>query len=91
MDELVEKHFTKQELKLILGRKQRERSLVQNKPERYWVTLLSAYSEVRLNGICQLNISDIQQADGISLMNLTNNARDKSIKLKLTMEGFPSS
>ena len=87
----MEKHFTKQELKLILGPKRREESLVQNKPERYWVTLLSAYSGVRLNGICQLNISDIQQADGISLMNLTNNARDKSIKLKLTMESFPSS
>lgn len=47
---------------------------MQNKPERYWATLLSAYSGVRLNGICPLNMSDIQQADGISLMNLTNNA-----------------
>lgn len=59
---------------------------MQNKPERYWATLLSAYSGVRLNGICPLNMSDIQQADGISLMNLTNNAGDESIKLKLAIE-----
>ena len=78
--EVVEKHFTRQELKLILGHQLKEESLLQNKPDRYWVTLLSAYSGARLNEICQLNVSDIQQADGIWLMNLTNNTEDKSIK-----------
>ena len=78
--EVVEKHFTSQELKLILGLQLKEESLLQNKPDRYWVTLLSAYSGARLNEICQLNVSDIQQADGIWLMNLTNNTEDQSIK-----------
>ncbi|MDP6597524.1 MAG: site-specific integrase [Candidatus Poribacteria bacterium] len=78
--EVVEKHFTHQELKLILEHQLKEESLLQNKPDRYWVTLLSAYSGARLNEICQLNVSDIQQADGIWLMNLTNNTEDKNIK-----------
>ena len=32
--------------------------------------MLSAYSGVRLNGVCQLNVLDIQKTDGIWLMNL---------------------
>ena len=63
--EVVEKHFTTQEMDLILGDKLTANSLAVNKPERYWVTLLSAYSGARLNEICQLNVSDIQKHDGI--------------------------
>ena len=40
--ETVEKHFTDQELNLILGDALKTESLAQNKPERYWVTMLSA-------------------------------------------------
>ena len=40
--EVVEKHFTDQELNLILGDALKTESLAQNKPERYWVTMLSA-------------------------------------------------
>ena len=40
--EVVEKHFTGQELNLILGDALKTESLAQNKPERYWVTMLSA-------------------------------------------------
>ena len=62
--EVVEKHFTRQELKLILGHQLKEESLLQNKPDRYWVTLLSAYSGARLNEICQLNVSDFNKLMG---------------------------
>ena len=78
--EKVEKHFTDQELNLVLGDKLKAESLVINKPERYWTTLISAYSGARLNEICQLNVSDIQKIDGIWTINLNADSGDKSIK-----------
>ena len=78
--EKVEKHFTDQELNLILGDKLTVESLAINKPERYWTTLISAYSGARLNEVCQLNVSDIQKTDGIWALNLNADSDDKSIK-----------
>jgi len=78
--EVIEKYFTDQELNLILGNALKSESLAQNKPERYWVTMLSAYSGARLNEVCQLNVSDIQKTDGIWTLNLNANSDDKSIK-----------
>ena len=76
----VEKHFTDQEMDLILGEKLTADSIAVNKPERYWATLISAYSGARLNEVCQLNVSDIQGSDDIWAMNLNANSEDKSIK-----------
>ena len=78
--QMIEKYFTADEMNLILGADLKGESLEQNKPERYWVTLLSAYSGARLNEICQLETSDIQQHSGIWVMNLTGDSEDKSIK-----------
>ena len=78
--EVIEKYFTDQELNLILGKALKTDSLAVNKPERYWVTLLSAYSGARLNEVCQLNVSDIQKTDGIWALNLNADSDDKSIK-----------
>ena len=78
--EVIEKYFTDQELNLILGNALKTDSLARNKPERYWVTLLSAYSGARLNEVCQLNVSDIQKTDGIWALNLNADSNDKSIK-----------
>ena len=78
--EKVEKHFTDQELNLVLGDKLKAESLVINKPDRYWTTLISAYSGARLNEVCQLNVSDIQKIDGIWTINLNADSGDKSIK-----------
>ena len=78
--EVIEKHFTTQEMDLILGDKLTADSLAVNKPERYWVTLLSAYSGARLNEVCQLNVSDIQKTDGIWALNLNADSDDKTIK-----------
>ena len=78
--EVVEKHFTDQEMNLILGEKLTAESLAINKPERYWTTLISAYSGARLNEVCQLNVSDIQLTDGIWTMNPNAGCDDKSIK-----------
>ena len=78
--EQVEKHFTDQEMNLILGKKLAAESLAINKPERYWTTLISAYSGARLNEICQLNVSDIQRSDDIWAMNLNANSADIEYK-----------
>ena len=77
--QIIKKHFTSDEMNLILGDKLISESLAINKPERYWVTLLSAYSGARLNEICQLNVDDIQQANGIWLLSINTNTEDKNI------------
>jgi integrase len=48
-------------MNLILGEQLKSESLAINNPERYWVTMLAAYSGARLNEVCQLNISNIQR------------------------------
>ena len=78
--EKIEKHFTNQELHLVLGDKLNRESLAINKPERYWATLISAYSGARLNEVCQLNVSDIQKMDGIWAINFNADSEDKSVK-----------
>ena len=76
----IEKHFTRDELKQILGNNLEQQSFDKNRPERFWVTQIAAYSGARLNEICQLNISDIRQEDEIWVMSLLNDAEDKSLK-----------
>ena len=78
----VERYFTTAELNLILGHSLKTESIESNKPERYWITLLSAYSGARLNEVCQLNMSDINKTDGIWTMNINADSDDKSIKTK---------
>ena len=77
---VIEKHFTSEELDLVLGDDLKAESLQQNKPERYWVTMLAAYSGARLNEICQLDVADIEQKDYIWIIRLESNNMDKSIK-----------
>ena len=76
----VEKHFTDQEMNLILGNKLQVESLAINKPERYWTALISAYLGARLNEVCQLSVFDIQKVDRIWAINLNADSEDKSIK-----------
>ena len=68
---------------LILGEKLTADSIAVNKPERYWATLISAYSGARLNEVCQLNVSDIQRSDDIWAINLNANSEDKNIRTEV--------
>ena len=54
--EFIEKHFTRDELKQILGNNLEQQFFDKNGPERFWVTQIAAYSDARLNEVCQLNI-----------------------------------
>ena len=87
--EKIEKHFTDQEMNLILGEKLMAESLAPNKPERYWTTLISAYSGARLNEVCQLNISDIEKIDEIWAINFNADCEDKSVKTEVGNRVIP--
>ena len=76
-------------MNLISGQKLTAESLAINKPERYWTTPISAYSGARLNEVCQLNVSDIQETDGIWAMNLNADSEDKSIKTEAGNRTIP--
>ena len=78
--QIIEKHFTQSELELICGDSLKNNSLDKGRPERYWVPLISLYSGSRLNEICQMNVSDIKEQDGMWVINLTNDSEDKSVK-----------
>ena len=54
--EFIEKHFTRDELKQILGNNLEQQFFDKNGTERFWVTQIAAYSDARLNQVCQLNI-----------------------------------
>ena len=78
--QMIQKYFTADEMNLMLGDALKKESLEPDKPERYWTTLISAYSGARLNEICQLDVKDIQEFDGIWTINLNANSADKSLK-----------
>ena len=80
--QIIEKHFTSDEMNLILGDRLISDSWAINKPQRYWITLLSAYSRAKLNEICQLNVDDISKIDGIWPTNSNGDSADKSTNTK---------
>lgn len=49
------------------------------RPERYWVPLISMYSGMRLNEICQLYVEDMVEVDGIMCFDI-NGDKDKRLK-----------
>ena len=79
---VIEKHFTTSELELICGDQLKKESFSKDRPERYWVSMISLYSGSRLNEICQVNLSDIEDQDGIWVMKITNDSEDKSVKTR---------
>jgi len=44
-----------------LGMKDEEKRRLKDSPDRFWIPLISLYSGLRLNEICQLNTSDVKQ------------------------------
>lgn len=50
-----------------------------DRPERYWVPRIAAFSGARLNEICQLYVSDVVEVDGIWCFDI-NGDKDKRLK-----------
>jgi integrase len=60
---------------------------------RYWVPLVGLLTGMRLNEICQLDVSDIRILDGVACFVVAeeslNGARDKSLKTKTSARVVP--
>lgn len=79
--------FTPNDLKKIfLSQEYKEKSF--NADYKYWVPLIGYYTGMRLEEICQLYLSDIQQEDGIWYFNLTQN-EDKHLKTSAAIRKVP--
>jgi integrase len=83
--------FTREELELIffseefLGRSKHTRT-----DAKFWVTLICAFSGMRLNEACQLYLNDIRQDDaGIWFISINDDADDKSLKTKASEREVP--
>lgn len=74
----LKKIFTSQEYK--------EKSF--NADYKYWVPLIGYYTGMRLEEICQLYLSDIQQEESIWCFNLTQN-EDKHLKTAAAVRKVP--
>jgi integrase len=60
---------------------------------RYWVPLIGLFSGMRLNEICQLDVTDIRVIDGVACFVVTEESltgsRDKSLKTKSSARIVP--
>jgi integrase len=51
-----------------------------NHPERYFIPLIAALSGLRLNEICQMDVADIREVDGIPCFDINANGNGKRVK-----------
>lgn len=79
--------FNSEDLKKIFSSQEyQEKSF--NADYKYWVPLIGYHTGMRLEEICQLYLSDIQQEDGIWFFNLAEN-HDKHLKTAAAMRKVP--
>ena len=51
----------------------------QDRPDRFWIPLISMYTGMRLDEICQLYLEDVQQIDDVWCISI-NDEKDKKVK-----------
>lgn len=51
----------------------------QDRPDRFWIPLISMYTGMRLDEICQLYLEDVQQVDKVWCISV-NDEKDKKVK-----------
>lgn len=59
---------------------------------RYWVPLLALYHGARLNELCQLEVADIREADGVPFMRITEESEtgeEKHVKTRNAQRDVP--
>ncbi|QFT74013.1 Phage integrase family protein [Ruegeria sp. THAF33] len=47
---------------------------------RYWLPLLGLFTGARLNELCQLTVKDVREDDGITFLDITDEAEDQKVK-----------
>ena len=73
--------FTPEEITMILSELETDKIKNSRKTFRYWGVLIGLYTGARLEEICQLHLSDIEENDGILCINI-NDDDDKNVKSK---------
>ena len=46
----------------------------------YWLPILGLFTGARLNELCQLQITDVKEEEGILFLNITDDANDQRVK-----------
>lgn len=81
--------FTDNDLRLIFNPKTYFRQTVDGDDPKYWVPLISLYSGMRLNEICQIRLDDIKQEDGVWYIQITDEHPLQSLKTKQSKRRVP--
>lgn len=85
------KPFTKEQMRLMfLELTENSTGLIRSESHK-WGSLLGMFTGARLNEICQLEIADVQQEDGVWLLNVTDEGEDnnKRVKAKASRRKVP--
>ncbi len=56
---------------------------------RYWLPLLGLFTGARLNELCQLNVKDVREEDGIMFLDITDEAEDQKVKSASSRRRIP--
>ena len=59
------------------------------KPYQFWVPVLGLYTGCRIEEICQLHLTDIQQTNGIWYLDINDNGDDKKLKNTASIRVVP--
>jgi len=80
--------YTEEDLRKIFSTPQyREHKFLH--PHYYWLPLLGLHTGARLNELCQLELNDIRQQDGIWVLDINSNGPGKQLKSKAAKRLIP--
>lgn len=88
-EEIIVDGFTPDELKTIFNPSTYPRKNNIYYGYRYWIPIISLYSGMRLNEICQLYVDDIKYIDKTWCFDLTDERDDQSLKNKTSKRRIP--
>lgn len=81
--------FSAEELSLIYNALINDRDELMKKPHFFWVTMLAMFTGARGNELAQLHVEDIQEHNGIWLIDITGAREDAQLKNKVSKRTIP--
>ncbi|WP_157946801.1 tyrosine-type recombinase/integrase [Thalassobius sp. I31.1] len=82
--------FTPEQIQKLFTELTDNSSKLVKKESHKWATLLAMFTGARLNEICQIEIADIQQTDGIWVLNITDEGENnKRLKARASKRQVP--
>ena len=76
------KPFTREQTRLMFSHLTEDTTGLIRSESHKWGSLLGIFTGARLNEICQLDIADVQQEDGVWLLNVTDEGEDNNKRVK---------